>query len=82
MTGFEAHITRTAAHRDADELTRHLAAYAETRWRAGQRGPVTTRLLAAHLGWRESRTADALALAQQLGQVGVSVFDGGWYAKC
>ena len=77
MTGFEAHITRSAAHRDADELTRHLAAYAETRWRAGQRGPVTTRLLAAHLGWRESRTAEALALAQQLGQAKTNAYDGG-----
>lgn len=75
-------ITRTAAHRDADELVRHLAAYAQHRAQCGQHAPITTRLLAQHLNWREARTADALALAQQLGRVKTNPSDGGWCVTC
>ena len=82
MTAFEQPITRTAAHRDADELVRHLAAYAQHRAQCGQHAPITTRLLAQHLNWREARTADALALAQQLGMVGQGLGDGGWFVRC
>lgn len=71
-------MTRPAAERDADECLRAL----RTGFRSAvlsRSGPLTARVLASQLNWRQPRTETALSALAAQGHARLNQRDGGWF---